>query len=366
MFKLSTILYRILLTLYPADFRRAYGELMLQLFRDQLRDARRVGGYAWLILWWRTLTDFIVSALAEQRMANPRQPAGWFGVLVSAVIGLTLLLDSRNIVDSALLYALIILVPLAVILRFPVWILPAVGLVLTLPLMIVTYLFSAVIIVIFIMMMLTRREWIDALWTSFGLIGQRIIKLMGAISLVGIVLILLVNSFDFTHGMTLTTLHNVLQNGVSSLAVILVCAPLVGMYGSSAAVVPLMMISTFFASIIDPAYFISELNPTAGEWIWLVSMLPPIILPPLILAVRSSHVSPGWSVAVWALILVFCTVAPAIVRSDTPVAWETAFIVQRAVGALQLTLGLALALVWYDNLSQMRPGYLQLKRSTEN
>jgi hypothetical protein len=59
-------LYHILLFVYPAEHRRAYGSLMAQLFRDLGRDAYRKHGLTGLMrLWSRVLVDTAVSATVE-------------------------------------------------------------------------------------------------------------------------------------------------------------------------------------------------------------------------------------------------------------------------------------------------------------
>lgn len=64
----SERVYRVLLTLYPRDFRREYGWQMLQVFRDVCRDAVRQGGALALILWWGTaLFDLLQTVVAEHR-----------------------------------------------------------------------------------------------------------------------------------------------------------------------------------------------------------------------------------------------------------------------------------------------------------
>jgi hypothetical protein len=63
---LSTRLYRALLAVYPSEFRRAYGDPMLQVFRDCSRRALHKGGNNELfILWIRTLFDTVQTALEE-------------------------------------------------------------------------------------------------------------------------------------------------------------------------------------------------------------------------------------------------------------------------------------------------------------
>ena len=59
--------YRALLRLYPQRFRLAYADDMIQLFRDQLRDARRGrGGRGVVGTWLSTFADVSRSAIAER------------------------------------------------------------------------------------------------------------------------------------------------------------------------------------------------------------------------------------------------------------------------------------------------------------
>jgi hypothetical protein len=58
--------YRALLLIYPAHFRARYAEQLVQLFGDQLRDARAGGAPAsGLITWLRTLKDLALTAASE-------------------------------------------------------------------------------------------------------------------------------------------------------------------------------------------------------------------------------------------------------------------------------------------------------------
>jgi eukaryotic-like serine/threonine-protein kinase len=62
----SERLYRTLLLLYPADHRRDYGPLMVQLFRDMGRDALEMGGVFGLVkLWLRTIPDIATTTIDE-------------------------------------------------------------------------------------------------------------------------------------------------------------------------------------------------------------------------------------------------------------------------------------------------------------
>ena len=82
---LSFQVYRLLLRLYPAAFRAAYGAEMALVFRDCCRRALASGSFvAWLELWGRTLSDTLITALEEHshiggNMTRARffQMAGW-------------------------------------------------------------------------------------------------------------------------------------------------------------------------------------------------------------------------------------------------------------------------------------------------
>jgi len=74
----SEKLYQLLLLAYPASLRNEHGAEMLQLFRDQLRDARtsrRISRF-----WLRTLWDWSRTVVFEQlnrpsrRSREPRSP----------------------------------------------------------------------------------------------------------------------------------------------------------------------------------------------------------------------------------------------------------------------------------------------------
>jgi len=63
--------YRGFLRLYPAEFRHRFGEEMVQLFRDKLRDARS-GRASWgaIHAWTRLLIDVAVTAPVEHLRRN--------------------------------------------------------------------------------------------------------------------------------------------------------------------------------------------------------------------------------------------------------------------------------------------------------
>jgi hypothetical protein len=75
-------LYRGLLHLYPANFRREYADEMTRLFEDQLRDARLAGGIAAIVrVWAHSTLDVLVTAPVqhirrEERVPRPVGPTG--------------------------------------------------------------------------------------------------------------------------------------------------------------------------------------------------------------------------------------------------------------------------------------------------
>ena len=74
---LSERLYRLLLVAYPRDHRRAYGELMVQLFRDRMyRDG---GGFGSLSVWLEMIIDLGGSALKEHSNGGSMTTRFWVG-----------------------------------------------------------------------------------------------------------------------------------------------------------------------------------------------------------------------------------------------------------------------------------------------
>jgi hypothetical protein len=68
-------MYRALLRLYPARFRERFGDEMVQLLGDELRDAHRPGATAGVLrVWLAGLGDLVVTATSE-RLAGDR-PVG--------------------------------------------------------------------------------------------------------------------------------------------------------------------------------------------------------------------------------------------------------------------------------------------------
>lgn len=90
-------LYRLLLCLYPRSYRREYADPMATHFRDLLRDAQERGALAVLWLWTRLLLDLVTTAPREHleaAMTATVPPLPWRKVLLAALPGTGLLVVS--------------------------------------------------------------------------------------------------------------------------------------------------------------------------------------------------------------------------------------------------------------------------------
>ncbi|HUF48672.1 MAG TPA: ABC transporter permease [Vicinamibacterales bacterium] len=63
-------LYRLLLLLFPAAFRRRFGDDMADAFEDRWRTARRESSAAAVGLWFGTIADIVTHGVAERRAAS--------------------------------------------------------------------------------------------------------------------------------------------------------------------------------------------------------------------------------------------------------------------------------------------------------
>lgn len=71
---ISERVYRVILKAYPADYRREFGEPMLQLLRDQLRECGP-GRWRLVLLWGRILADVLRSVPAAY-LESPSSSGG--------------------------------------------------------------------------------------------------------------------------------------------------------------------------------------------------------------------------------------------------------------------------------------------------
>ena len=99
---LSEKIYRRLLVVYPKEYRREYGELMVQLFRDRMR--RDGGGLRGLHVWVQMIFDLVVAAFKEHKEGSEMTKrriwigAGLIAVLLAGVVGAsTILAQSKGV-----------------------------------------------------------------------------------------------------------------------------------------------------------------------------------------------------------------------------------------------------------------------------
>ena len=112
----SVRLYGWLLLAYPQEFRRAFGDQMLQVFRDCYRAEARSGSLP--SFWLRTLLDLVITAAKERADSSGREGAfmnrrsdamALLGCVAIIVIAFLLLTYGRkNEVPSILLFGYIL------------------------------------------------------------------------------------------------------------------------------------------------------------------------------------------------------------------------------------------------------------------
>jgi len=74
MLSASLRLYTLLLLIYPRSFRREYGELTIQLFRDLMRDGIRQRGCLGAIeVWWRVVAQMPATAWQQHLLASGKK-----------------------------------------------------------------------------------------------------------------------------------------------------------------------------------------------------------------------------------------------------------------------------------------------------
>src|SRR5271168_1617503 len=84
--RISCVAYRLLLGLYPHEFRRRFGEEMMQVFVDQMwAELKRRGVVGvfrvWLTAWWE-----VMSVAAPLQLRNPVVIAAALSSVISSVL----------------------------------------------------------------------------------------------------------------------------------------------------------------------------------------------------------------------------------------------------------------------------------------
>lgn len=177
-------IYCILLWLYPAEHRQAYGGLMLQHARDLGRDARQHGGWQIIIFYLRLITDALHNAGFEQWEAimikNRFSPASWLTVLLAAIPGMLLVFTRVDITRLGQVlpqlvsigYLAILVVGVTLIWyrqrRFPAWALLPAGLLLWNVVFLVGNLLNGLI---------SDLGWLSPLWQD-GMLGFAMLEIV--------------------------------------------------------------------------------------------------------------------------------------------------------------------------------------------
>lgn len=118
MSKLSDCFYRVLLRLYPSDYRREYGELMVRNFHDIRRDfAMQRRWWRWVVFWLHIFGDTAVSVFVEHREVNRERAmshngmsmSGWqrFMFVLPVIVLIVYLQSFRQEVGPGAIYAVL-------------------------------------------------------------------------------------------------------------------------------------------------------------------------------------------------------------------------------------------------------------------
>jgi hypothetical protein len=90
---LAERLYAALLFLYPAEYRREYGALMRQFFRDVTQEKYQQQGMIGVMLWWsKTLLDLILTVIEQHRKANDTMSKTTLTQMMSQLTGILLVI----------------------------------------------------------------------------------------------------------------------------------------------------------------------------------------------------------------------------------------------------------------------------------
>jgi hypothetical protein len=98
--RVSERVYRVLLVVFPKEFRDAYGPQMVQVFRDSCREESLKGGARVVRLWLHTILDLGTTAIVERTRATGLREVG---VNKMAGVGFALLIAPMLFVAAALL-----------------------------------------------------------------------------------------------------------------------------------------------------------------------------------------------------------------------------------------------------------------------
>lgn len=364
-------IYRLLLKLYPAEFRREYGDQMAQAFRDLYRDAARrrsVLGIAVFLLF--ITAETAARVLIERRDALRRQVTLSGSVpysrlhLLLAFVPVTAFLLYRFLVQrsqsSTEVYLLILIAGVGVWvlsrLRLlppnPIWNVYVVGILLGVISIILFFLTGlpafgvyrlglppvCILLVsgaIYALAIHYTGRWMGASAPAYRLIAALLMLTTAAgfvvntNRVVGDIALFLSFSYD-------------LMQTLAALIACAVCVRLGQRMGWRLALVALMVAIGVQFMWVDPGYFTGQ----ASLWIDLSVLLFPVIVCPAWWLMASRR---GWRVrgtlALWLLLIGVVAIVPSLARVALQIDYETPGVwVHRALAALPYLAAVALAL----------------------
>jgi hypothetical protein len=346
----SERLYGILLHLYPAEHRHAYGDLMAQAFRDLCKAAYRKRGAVGLIaLWFYTLTDTVVAAFIEHRdlrrsKAMSISPVGYSRVHILVVLMpllaiIVYLFAASDNNDTMLVYIIIflsgagiwILRRLGLLAANPIWTAYTAGTLLGASTMGLFMLSGAPALAIYhlelppiVILVVSLLIYGVVINFSGRLTGDRVhtYRLM-ALLLAGVAIAAFLVSPTFVRPIdTVTRLVSLNYSLMQNLTILIATA--IGIYGlrrwGQTALLTLLVALGVQFVWIDPGYFTGQ----ARRWINLSTLLLPLVICPawwLLAPNRRTQIR--GTLVLWGVLMGITAAAPTLARLALDLDYET-------------------------------------------
>jgi hypothetical protein len=374
MLKFSERLHRLLLHLYPSNFRRNYGKPMVHVFRDQCRETVHQHGKLGLVgLWLYIVADTFAAAFIEHRAAWKKRlstptPIVYslrhVLVLLPLVTVITYVYVFHDTQDMSIIYLFIlatgviawVLNRLGFISLNPIWNMYVIGILLgvirILLYMLSSYPATAIYqseLPFFIFGIVTALIYIVTIAFSGWLMQPftRAYQVAAAmLALTSICAVILSPTYFGNTGdiAIFLSLHFNLMQALTALLIAVVGVQLARRYGSLAFIAIMIAFGVQFI-VVDPGYFIGN----AGRWINLCVLLFSLaICPAWWLLAPTRRLQVRGLLVLWGITVCVIAFAPSLARStmmldyETPAVW--AF---RALMALPYFVAMGLAVkVW--------------------
>lgn len=330
--------YRLLLYLYPAEYRRAYGVLMAQAFDDLCADTLRRNGTLGLFgLWLHVLADLLTTVVVEHRdAARKRENAGivprysslQLSVLMALILGIVVYhyvapdgggitaIYGLLLVSGMIVYGLqrLGLVPVN-----PIWNAYTTGILLGIGSIVMMFaanltafgVYRVGFAPLFIpLVSLAVYAGGVVLASRFGGAIGLFRHIAALLALTTVVSLLIDSRASADAAARFLSLHYALMQTLTVLVIAAVSSFLARQQGDLAFIVLLVALGVHLIWI-DPGYF----TGAAGQWINMVALLFPLVIGPLWWLIARTHPSRVWGMlALWALFVFFIAVAPGIAR----------------------------------------------------